>query len=48
MEGHKNRIDLDKWHLMIMSFQGLYGLKEERVDESVLAKIWRGEVQGFL
>jgi flavin reductase (DIM6/NTAB) family NADH-FMN oxidoreductase RutF len=38
MEGHKNRIDPDKWRPMIMSFQELYGLNR-KLDESVLAKI---------
>ena len=47
MEGHKNRIDPDKWHPMIMSFQELYGLKEKMVDESVLAKIGEEEYRGF-
>ena len=47
MEGHKNRIDPDKWHPMIMSFQELYGLKEKGVDESVLAKIGEEEYRGF-
>jgi flavin reductase (DIM6/NTAB) family NADH-FMN oxidoreductase RutF len=47
MEGHKNRIDPDKWHPMIMSFQELYGLKGKRVDESVLARIGEEEYRGF-
>jgi hypothetical protein len=32
---------------MIMSFQELYGLKGEKVDESVLAKIGEEEYRGF-
>jgi flavin reductase (DIM6/NTAB) family NADH-FMN oxidoreductase RutF len=47
MEGHENRIDPDKWHPMIMSFQELYGLKGKRVDESVLARIGEEEYRGF-
>ncbi|KAI5460630.1 hypothetical protein BGZ63DRAFT_357562 [Mariannaea sp. PMI_226] len=37
--GHKNRIDPDLWHPMIMSFQELYGLNSKRIAASVLAQI---------
>lgn len=37
--GYPNRIDPDKWHPLIMSFAQLYGLKHEKVDKSILAKI---------
>jgi flavin reductase (DIM6/NTAB) family NADH-FMN oxidoreductase RutF len=48
MQGQQNRIDPDKWRLMIMSFQELYGLKGKRVNKSVLAKIGEEEYRGFL
>lgn len=47
MEGHKNRINPDKWRPMIMSFQELYGLKGKVVDESVLASTGEEEYRGF-
>jgi flavin reductase (DIM6/NTAB) family NADH-FMN oxidoreductase RutF len=39
MEGHPNRIDPDKWHPLIMSFQHFYGLKDGKTAPSVLAQI---------
>jgi len=39
MEGHPNRIDPDKWRPLIMSFQQFYGLKQGKVDRSVLGGI---------
>lgn len=39
MAGHANRIDPDKWHPLIMSFQELYGLKSTKASASVLANI---------
>ena len=39
MNGHVNRIDPDKWRPMIMSFQELYGLRNNKLGESVLGKI---------
>lgn len=47
MQGQKNRSDPDKWRPMIMSFQELYGLKGEKVNKSVLAKIGEEEYRGF-
>ncbi|KAK9328898.1 hypothetical protein V1520DRAFT_370867 [Lipomyces starkeyi] len=39
MTGHQNRVDPDKWHPMIMSFQELYGLRPKKISPSVLARI---------
>ncbi|KAJ6093115.1 hypothetical protein N7486_008404 [Penicillium sp. IBT 16267x] len=39
MSGHANRIDPDKWHPLIMSFQELYGLARKKTSKSILAKI---------
>lgn len=39
LEGHKNRIDPDAWHPMIMSFQHLYGLREGKIEDSKLAEV---------
>ena len=39
MVGHENRIDPDKWHPMIMSFQELYGIRPKKLHSSVLANI---------
>ncbi|OGM50090.1 hypothetical protein ABOM_001255 [Aspergillus bombycis] len=39
MAGHANRIDPDKWHPLIMSFQELYGLSRKKTSPSILAKI---------
>lgn len=39
MAGHANRIDPDKWHPLIMSFQELYGLAPKKVSQSRLAQI---------
>jgi flavin reductase (DIM6/NTAB) family NADH-FMN oxidoreductase RutF len=39
VEGELNRIDPDKWRPLIMSFQHFYGLTEERLQESALARI---------
>lgn len=47
MEGYENRIDPDKWHPMIMSFQELYGLNGKKVDESVLARIGEENYRGI-
>ncbi|KAK5401759.1 hypothetical protein LTR06_010866 [Exophiala xenobiotica] len=47
MDGHKNRIDPDKWHPMIMSFQELYGLHPKKVAPSVLAEITEEGYRAF-
>lgn len=47
MEGRENRVDPDKWHPMIMSFQELYGLKGKKVHESILAEIPEEEYRAF-
>lgn len=47
MDGHKNRIDPDKWHPMIMSFQELYGLHPKKVSPSVLAEIEEEKYRPF-
>lgn len=39
LEGYAARIDPDKWRPMIMSFQQLYGLRHEKLVQSVLGKI---------
>lgn len=39
MSGHANRIDPDKWHPLIMSFQELYGLGRKKTSDSILAEI---------
>ncbi|MCJ1246056.1 hypothetical protein MMC30_003260 [Trapelia coarctata] len=39
LAGHANRIDPDKWRPMVMSFQELYGLADEKVVVSKLAQI---------
>ncbi|KAJ5855581.1 uncharacterized protein N7529_009525 [Penicillium soppii] len=39
MAGHANRIDPEKWHPLIMSFQELYGLGRKKTSESILAEI---------
>jgi hypothetical protein len=47
MDGHENRIDPDKWRPMIMSFLELYGLRGNKVNESVLARISDEEYRSF-
>jgi len=39
MEGHENRIDPDRWHPLIMSFQKFYGLAPGQVHSSRLGQI---------
>ena len=39
MEGHDNRIDPDRWHPLIMSFQKFYGLAPGQVHPSRLGEI---------
>lgn len=39
MNGDPNRVDPDKWHPLIMSFQKFYGLGSGQVHESTLAEI---------
>lgn len=39
LEGHRNRIDPDKWRPLIMSFQQFYGLTSQRLRTSRLATI---------
>ncbi|KAJ9624339.1 hypothetical protein H2204_010895 [Knufia peltigerae] len=39
MEGHRNRVDADKWKPMIMMFCDLYGLKQGKIEHSNLADI---------
>jgi hypothetical protein len=43
--GYKLRVDPDKWHAMIVSFQEHYGLNPKNIPDSVLAGIGEGEVQ---
>lgn len=38
LSGHRNRIDPEKWKPLIMMFQHLYGLKNGKAAESVLAR----------
>ncbi|KAE8377063.1 hypothetical protein BDV26DRAFT_293492 [Aspergillus bertholletiae] len=47
MAGHANRIDPDKWHPLIMSFQELYGLARKKTSESILARINEEEYRPF-
>lgn len=47
MEGHANRIDPDKWHPLIMSFQELYGLGRKKTSQSILAEINEEEYRPF-
>lgn len=47
MVGHENRVDPDKWRPMIMSFQELYGLKEEKAVVSKLATIHEEHYRPF-
>jgi flavin reductase (DIM6/NTAB) family NADH-FMN oxidoreductase RutF len=39
LEGHANRVDPDKWRPLIMSFQHFYGLRDGKIDGSVLAGV---------
>jgi flavin reductase (DIM6/NTAB) family NADH-FMN oxidoreductase RutF len=39
MDGDPNRIDPDKWHPLIMSFQQFYGLKPDQIHDSTLGEI---------
>jgi flavin reductase (DIM6/NTAB) family NADH-FMN oxidoreductase RutF len=39
MKGYPNRVDPDKWRPLIMSFQEFYGLRGDKVSESVLGRI---------
>jgi flavin reductase (DIM6/NTAB) family NADH-FMN oxidoreductase RutF len=39
LEGHRNRVDPDKWKPMIMMFCELYGLRNGKLAESKLAEI---------
>ncbi|CAH0055814.1 unnamed protein product [Clonostachys solani] len=43
MAGHKNRIDPDLWHPMIMSFQELYGLNPRKIAAFELARVHEEE-----
>ncbi|KAJ5642840.1 hypothetical protein N7490_006840 [Penicillium lividum] len=47
MAGHVNRIDSDKWHPLIMSFQELYGLGRKKTSESILAEINEEQYRPF-
>ena len=47
LEGHRNRIDSDKWRPMIMMFCELYGLKSGKLAESRLAAIDEELYRGF-
>ncbi|KAH6627300.1 hypothetical protein B0J18DRAFT_426971 [Chaetomium sp. MPI-SDFR-AT-0129] len=47
MPGHPNRVDPDKWRPMVMSFQQLYGLRDGKLEESVLARIGEEEYRGL-
>ena len=37
--GHENRIDPDRWHPLIMSFQQFYGLAPGKLQTSRLGQI---------
>lgn len=39
MEGYPNRVDPDKWKPLFMSFQHFYGLRDGKLDESVLGRV---------
>lgn len=39
MDGEVNRVDPDKWHPLIMSFQKFYGLEPRQLHASTLAQI---------
>ena len=39
LDGYPNRIDPDKWRLLIMSFAQYYELRDERLVESTLAQV---------
>lgn len=39
MSGHTDRIDPDKWHPLIMSFQNFYGLEGKPLQGSTLAQV---------
>jgi flavin reductase (DIM6/NTAB) family NADH-FMN oxidoreductase RutF len=39
LEGHQNRIDTDKWRPTLMMFQELYGMRDDKLVDSSLAKI---------
>jgi flavin reductase (DIM6/NTAB) family NADH-FMN oxidoreductase RutF len=47
MDGHRNRVDPDRWRPLIMSFQELYGLRLGKVAPSVLARIEEERYRGF-
>lgn len=47
MVGHKNRVDPDLWHPMIMSFQELYGINPGKIAPSVLADITEEHYRAF-
>ncbi|HEY8026202.1 MAG TPA: flavin reductase family protein [Burkholderiaceae bacterium] len=38
-DGQENRVDPDKWHPLIMSFQKFYGLQDSQLHPSTLAQI---------
>jgi len=39
LDGNPNRIDPDKWRLLIMSIAQYYGLRDEWLVESTLAQV---------
>jgi flavin reductase (DIM6/NTAB) family NADH-FMN oxidoreductase RutF len=47
MQGRPNRIDPDKWRPLIMSFQHFYGLRQGKVDVSVLAGVEEEKYRGL-
>lgn len=47
MAGHRNRIDPDLWHPMIMNFQELYDINPRKVAGSDLARIGEESYRGF-
>lgn len=47
MEGHKNRVDPDKWRPMIISFQEMYGLGSGKLGRSTLGKIAEEKYRAF-
>ncbi|EXJ59564.1 hypothetical protein A1O7_03710 [Cladophialophora yegresii CBS 114405] len=44
LNGHRNRVDADKWKPMIMMFSDLYGLRDGKLEPSRLAEIEEEEM----
>lgn len=47
MDGHRNRIDPDKWRPLIMCFQEFYGLADGKLIESVLGRVGEEKYRGL-